>query len=140
MRTTRVPRPVRLTILFVIGGTSAEATLKTVKLASTRYYDALPTEGTNTTGVPRCFARTGTAPRKAQNLGLGVCSLVVNTSLTISARIRSAAPRRLPAQSAWVSPVPQTVTSKRKSTATDLIENWSTTRQYIPESLRQWAI
>ncbi|SQC93143.1 Fumarate hydratase class I, anaerobic [Cedecea neteri] len=30
---------------FVIGGTSAEATLKTVKLASTKYYDGLPTEG-----------------------------------------------------------------------------------------------
>jgi fumarate hydratase class I len=32
-------------IAFVIGGTSAEATLKTVKLASTKYYDGLPTEG-----------------------------------------------------------------------------------------------
>jgi len=32
-------------LAFVIGGTSAEANLKTVKLASTRYYDELPTEG-----------------------------------------------------------------------------------------------
>lgn len=32
-------------IAIVIGGTSAEATMKTVKLASTKYYDALPTEG-----------------------------------------------------------------------------------------------
>lgn len=33
-------------VAFVIGGTSsAEATLKTVKLASTKYYDSLPTEG-----------------------------------------------------------------------------------------------
>ncbi len=32
-------------LAFVIGGTSAENTLKTVKLASTKYYDALPTEG-----------------------------------------------------------------------------------------------
>ncbi len=32
-------------IAFVIGGTSAEANLKTVKLASAKYYDALPTEG-----------------------------------------------------------------------------------------------
>lgn len=32
-------------IAFVIGGTSAEATLKTVKLASAKYYDELPTEG-----------------------------------------------------------------------------------------------
>jgi fumarate hydratase class I len=32
-------------LVFVIGGTSAEATLKTVKLASTGYLDALPTVG-----------------------------------------------------------------------------------------------
>ncbi|WP_348265535.1 fumarate hydratase, partial [Salmonella enterica] len=32
-------------IAFVIGGTWAESTLKTVKLASTHYYGALPTEG-----------------------------------------------------------------------------------------------
>jgi len=32
-------------VVFVIGGTSAEATLKHVKLASTKYYDELPTEG-----------------------------------------------------------------------------------------------
>lgn len=32
-------------LTFVIGGTSAETNLKTVKLASTKYYDALPTQG-----------------------------------------------------------------------------------------------
>jgi fumarate hydratase class I len=32
-------------VAFVIGGTSAELCLKTVKLASTHYYDALPTSG-----------------------------------------------------------------------------------------------
>ncbi len=32
-------------LVFVIGGTSAEACLKTVKLASTKYLDALPTAG-----------------------------------------------------------------------------------------------
>ena len=32
-------------IAIVIGGTSAETTMKTVKLASTKYYDALPTVG-----------------------------------------------------------------------------------------------
>jgi fumarate hydratase class I len=32
-------------LVFVIGGTSAEATLKTVKLASTGYLDHLPTQG-----------------------------------------------------------------------------------------------
>lgn len=34
-------------IAFVIGGTSAELNLKTVKLASTKYYDALPTSGSD---------------------------------------------------------------------------------------------
>jgi len=37
-------------VVFVIGGTSAEACLKTVKLASTKYYDTLPTQG-NDQGV-----------------------------------------------------------------------------------------
>jgi fumarate hydratase class I len=32
-------------LTFVIGGTSAETCLKTVKLASTKYYDSLPTSG-----------------------------------------------------------------------------------------------
>lgn len=32
-------------VAFVIGGTSAESTLKTVKLASAKYFDSLPTEG-----------------------------------------------------------------------------------------------
>lgn len=32
-------------LTFVIGGTSAEATMKHVKLASTKYYDGLPTTG-----------------------------------------------------------------------------------------------
>ena len=32
-------------IAFVIGGTSADACMKTVKLASTKYYDELPSEG-----------------------------------------------------------------------------------------------
>ena len=35
-------------IAFVIGGTSAEKNLLTVKLASTRFYDGLPTTGDET--------------------------------------------------------------------------------------------
>jgi len=34
-------------LVFVIGGTSAEACLKTVKIASAKYYDSLPTKGNN---------------------------------------------------------------------------------------------
>jgi fumarate hydratase class I len=38
-------------LAFVVGGTSAEACMKTLKLASTRYLDSLPTTG-NETGQP----------------------------------------------------------------------------------------
>jgi fumarate hydratase class I len=34
-------------VAFVVGGTSAETNLKTVKLASAKYYDSLPTTGNN---------------------------------------------------------------------------------------------
>jgi fumarate hydratase, class I len=42
-------------LVIVIGATSAEMTLKTVKLASTRYLDALPTQG-GRASIPRCGA------------------------------------------------------------------------------------
>ncbi len=41
-------------LVFVVGGTSAEACMKTLKLASTRYLDSLPTTGNETrAAVPR---------------------------------------------------------------------------------------
>ncbi|WP_297121515.1 class I fumarate hydratase FumA [uncultured Enterobacter sp.] len=58
-------------IAFVIGGTSAEATLKTVKLASTRYYDALPTEGNEHGQAFRDVQLEQELLTEAQNLGLG---------------------------------------------------------------------
>ncbi|WP_318594364.1 class I fumarate hydratase FumA [Enterobacter kobei] len=58
-------------IAFVIGGTSAEATLKTVKLASTRYYDALPTEGNEHGQAFRDVKLEKELLEEAQNLGLG---------------------------------------------------------------------
>ncbi|WP_416503156.1 class I fumarate hydratase FumA [Enterobacter kobei] len=58
-------------IAFVIGGTSAEATLKTVKLASTRYYDALPTEGNEHGQAFRDVKLEQELLEEAQNLGLG---------------------------------------------------------------------
>ena len=39
-------------LAIVIGGLSAEMTLKTVKYASARYYDELPTSGSNGGCVP----------------------------------------------------------------------------------------
>ncbi|WP_219366238.1 class I fumarate hydratase FumA, partial [Enterobacter chuandaensis] len=58
-------------IAFVIGGTSAESTLKTVKLASTRYYDALPTEGNEYGQAFRDVRLEQELLQEAQNLGLG---------------------------------------------------------------------
>ncbi|AKL15304.1 TPA: fumarate hydratase [Kluyvera intermedia] len=58
-------------IAFVIGGTSAESTLKTVKLASTHYYDGLPTEGNEHGQAFRDVQLEAELMIEAQNLGLG---------------------------------------------------------------------
>ncbi|MFV0264296.1 MAG: class I fumarate hydratase FumA [Kluyvera sp.] len=58
-------------IAFVIGGTSAESTLKTVKLASTRYYDSLPTEGNEHGQAFRDVNLEQALMEEARNLGLG---------------------------------------------------------------------
>ena len=58
-------------IAFVIGGTSAESTLKTVKLASTRYYDSLPTKGNEHGQAFRDVKLEQELMQEAQNLGLG---------------------------------------------------------------------
>ena len=58
-------------IAFVVGGTSAESTLKTVKLASTRYYDGLPTEGNEHGQAFRDVQLEQELLKEAQNLGLG---------------------------------------------------------------------
>ena len=84
MRTTGTAACPPYHIAFVIGGTSAEATLKTVKLASTRYYDALPTEGNEHGGRSAMFSSNRNCSRKRRTW-VWVRSLVVNTSLTISA-------------------------------------------------------
>ncbi|MFP1722873.1 class I fumarate hydratase FumA [Lonsdalea quercina] len=58
-------------IAFVVGGTSAETTLKTVKLASTHYYDELPTEGNEHGQAFRDTALEQELLEEARNLGLG---------------------------------------------------------------------
>ncbi|XTZ40184.1 class I fumarate hydratase FumA [Salmonella enterica] len=58
-------------IAFVIGGTSAESTLKTVKLASARYYDELPTEGNEHGQAFRDVKLEHELLQEANNLGLG---------------------------------------------------------------------
>jgi fumarate hydratase, class I len=58
-------------IAFVIGGTSADQTVKTVKLASTKYYDELPTEGNDGGQAFRDIELENKMLRAAQCIGLG---------------------------------------------------------------------
>ena len=58
-------------IAFVIGGTSAEANLKTVKLASARYLDSLPEKGDITGHAVRDPQIEEKVMERAQALGLG---------------------------------------------------------------------
>jgi fumarate hydratase class I len=58
-------------IAFVIGGTSAELCLKTVKLASVKYLDALPTQGNDQGQAFRDLDLEATLLDEAHKLGLG---------------------------------------------------------------------
>ena len=58
-------------IAFVIGGTSAEKNLLTVKLASTHYYDNLPTTGDETGRAFRDVALEEELLKEAYKIGLG---------------------------------------------------------------------
>ncbi|MBO4475448.1 MAG: fumarate hydratase, partial [Bacteroidales bacterium] len=58
-------------IAFVIGGTSAEKNLLTVKLASTHYYDSLPTSGDETGRAFRDTALEAQLLEEAHRIGLG---------------------------------------------------------------------
>lgn len=58
-------------IAFVIGGTSVERNLLTVKLASTHFYDSLPTTGDETGRAFRDIELENTLTEKAHRIGLG---------------------------------------------------------------------
>ena len=58
-------------LAIVIGGTSAELVMKTVKMASTRYYDALPTHGSAEGHAFRDLAMEEEIHKLTQNLGVG---------------------------------------------------------------------
>ncbi len=58
-------------LAVVIGGTSAEQTLKTVKLASTRYLDTLPTTGGEDGHAFRDLAMEAELHKLTQSLGVG---------------------------------------------------------------------
>ncbi|WP_419730717.1 fumarate hydratase [Lichenicola sp.] len=58
-------------LAIVIGGTSAEFTLKTVKLASTKYLDALPTAGSELGHAFRDVELEAEVHKLTQSLGIG---------------------------------------------------------------------
>lgn len=58
-------------LAFVIGGTSAEGNLKTVKLASTKYLDNLPTTGNEHGRAFRDVELEAKLQKAAQDLGIG---------------------------------------------------------------------
>ena len=58
-------------LAIVIGGTSAELTLKTVKLASTHYLDDLPTKGSEDGHAFRDLAMEAEMQKMTQALGVG---------------------------------------------------------------------
>ncbi len=96
-------------LAFVVGGTSAEACLKTVKLASTGYLDYLPTTGNKDgPGVPRP-RDGGEAPRGARRSSASARSSAGSISPTTSGSsgCRATAP---PARSGWASPARPTGT------------------------------
>lgn len=58
-------------LAVVIGGTSAEMTMKTVKLASTKYLDGLPTSGSETGHAFRDLDMEQEILQLTQNMGIG---------------------------------------------------------------------
>ena len=58
-------------VAIVVGGTSAEKNLLTVKLASTKYYDSLPTTGDDSGRAFRDVAIEELLSKKCEDLGLG---------------------------------------------------------------------
>ena len=58
-------------LAIVIGGTSAEMTLKTVKLASTRWLDSLPTEGSKAGHAFRDLELEKQVLELSRNIGIG---------------------------------------------------------------------
>ena len=58
-------------LAIVIGGTSAEMNLKTVKLASTKYLDTLPTQGSEGGHAFRDLAMEAEVHKLTQSLGVG---------------------------------------------------------------------
>ena len=87
-------------LAIVIGGTSAELCMKTVKLASARYLDALPTQGSPDGNAFRDLEMEQEILKMTQSPGR---RRAVRRQIFLPRRARDphAAPRRLAADRAW---------------------------------------
>src|SRR5512132_1895301 len=81
-------------LAIVIGGTSAELTLKTVKLASARYLDSLPTSGNEFGQAFRDIEMEEEVHRMTQRMGIGADRRVQKARRLLSRLYRR--PRRPP--------------------------------------------
>ena len=101
-------------IAIVVGGTSAEACLKTVKLASTGYYDSLPTTGDKTGRAFRDPELEAKLLVKAQGLGFG--AQFGGKYFAHDVRVIRLPRHGASCPSASASPARRTATSSRRST------------------------
>lgn len=117
-------------LAIVVGGTSAELVLKTVKLASARYLDDLPTTGGPGGHAFRDLALEAQLLEASRKLGPGLSSagnISVSTSGSCACRATA-----LPVPSVWASAATPIVTSKPRSAATGSSSNgWRRTRPSI---------
>ncbi len=123
-------------LAIVIGGTSAEMTLKTVKLASARYLDGLPTQGSESGHAFRDLEMEAEIHKLTQNLGVGASSAASISVMTCaSSACRATAPR---CRSGLAFPVPPTARRSARSPATASSSNNSKPihRSTCPRSTR----
>ena len=114
-------------VAFVVGGTSAELCLKTVKLASTKYYDSLPTSGNEHGRAFRDVELENELKKEAEKLGLGASSAASGLRWMCAWCVCRVTV--LPARWRWAYPALPTATPRpRLPRRVSLSRSWSTTR------------
>ncbi len=123
-------------LAFVIGGTSAESTLKTVKLASAGYLDHLPTAGNKGGQAFRDLEMEAKLLKAAQASGIG--AQFGGKYFAHDVRVIRLPRHGASCPSAWESPARPTATSKQKSTKTASgLSRWtSNPGRLIPDRYR----
>ena len=113
-------------VAFAIGGTSADACMKTVKLASAKDLDELPTVGNEHGQAFRDLEMEEKLLKAAQKLGIG--AQFGGKYFAHDVRVIRLPRHGAPAPSAWPSPAPPTATSGRRlPEKASLSRNWTAT-------------